>query len=318
MGILNPKERILDTIITQEGKSQIASGKLIAEYVSFSDMGSVYKLDTIISGGLDVTYRFCLEATNLPQDLITFEADDSGKLVGVFVSESNSYNVSLGQIFSGSVRNGERLTVSGAQFSSLSSHLLSSSIDNFKKLYTLSSPDIFNQKHDNFITFPKNLNFTITNNKPINTRQLQEVNIDAVESLFFDKRLANVPNFDFLPPINKKHPGEHTGRPLGQYLNLNQRPYVSQEDLFSEINAAIKNGFEEKIYFTETSRENNLLSQFFEISNDEMTKLDVIDFGSFPADAEGVSRHVFFVGKVFVDDYKTSTYVNMFMLVFES
>ena len=51
-GILNPKQRIFDSIVTQEGRAQIASGKLKAEYYSFSDSGAIYQLDTIISGGL--------------------------------------------------------------------------------------------------------------------------------------------------------------------------------------------------------------------------------------------------------------------------
>ena len=41
-GILDAKERVLDTIITPAGRAQIASGELRIEYASFTDRQMYY------------------------------------------------------------------------------------------------------------------------------------------------------------------------------------------------------------------------------------------------------------------------------------
>jgi hypothetical protein len=104
---------------------------------------------------------------------------------------------------------------------------------------------------------------------------------------------------------------------IGSYKNLNQAPYVSYQDLATELSASQQTGYSYDIDFTETSRQNNLLCQFFEVYSDGMKKLDVIDYGIFPPDQNGNAHHVFFVGKVFIDSNNTPTFVNMFTLVWE-
>ena len=42
-GILDKKTRFIDFVVTQEGKRQIASGELKAEYASVTDMHAFYK-----------------------------------------------------------------------------------------------------------------------------------------------------------------------------------------------------------------------------------------------------------------------------------
>lgn len=317
MGLLSPKERVLDTIITQIGKQQIATGKLKAEYVSFSDLGAVYKLDTIVSGGLDQTYRLCFEAGSLPQDLVVFEADDSGKLLASYRSGSAAYSVAAGQIFSGSNRE-ERISLSGSQFASIAGKLLDSSLDNFKNLYILASPDPIDERYDQFLIGPQEGRFVISEEKPIDDDSLKEISTEHAESVFFDKRLSHLPNFQFLPPVNKPRTGEALGSSLGLYVNLNQEALLTYSDVLKELQTYEANGYAENIKFTETSRTNNLLCQMFELDDRQITKLDVIDFGKFPPDSNGVVRHVFFVGKVFIDDTGSTTYCNMFTIVFES
>jgi hypothetical protein len=78
-GILDNKSRVLDTILTNEGKRQIARGDLKVEYISYSDVGTYYAKD-LISGSADASSRLYFEQCSLPQDQITFEADDSGNI----------------------------------------------------------------------------------------------------------------------------------------------------------------------------------------------------------------------------------------------
>ena len=74
------------------------------------------------------------------------------------------------------------------------------------------------------------------------------------------------------------------------------------------------------IFFSETSPQNNLVMQMFEVNGDKKTfkKLDVIDFGEFNIDDPmRPNKHVFFIGKVYQDGYGIPTFVNLFTVVLD-
>ena len=157
MGFLDGKTRILDTIITLQGRSQIAAGKLKAEFYSFTDLGAFYVQDTSVSAALDGTRRLYLEAASLPQDMITFESDDAGKLVNFRASNVLVRNgqilveVSSGLDASGSNGAGKQfLPVQDNVFASMADGLLSSSMDSYSNNYIIGSPDVFDE---NIATF---------------------------------------------------------------------------------------------------------------------------------------------------------------------
>jgi len=314
VGILDAKQRLLDTILTIEGRKQIAAGRLKAEFYSFTDAGTHYSQETIVSGGLDETYRIQLEATSLPQDTITLEADDSGRLTGFPVAGSTGYIVRGGQILSSSTENENRV-VTGSNFASLSDVLYNCSIDNFKNQYILRSPDALDREGKEFVVGPETLSYTITDKKPFGKKDISAVDVTKADSFFQDRRLSHIPNYTFLPPVNRPRLGEEEATPLGDYISLNQEPVFNFEDLTTELDELEANGYSDMVYFTETSKESNIFGQFFESSQNEMSKLDVIDFGSFPV-AGGRDQRVFFVGKVYNDDHGADTFINMFCLVF--
>lgn len=261
---------------------------------------------------MDETYRICFEASSLPQDQVTFEADDSGKLMAF---RGSGLTILAGQVFSGS--SVELQT--GSQFASLSDQLLNSaSIDAFTKLRILGSPDFFEQRFNEFIIGNDNISFKITDGLPISSSAMQTATVDQVESLFMDKRLSHVPNFKYLPPVNRARVGSSTSS-LGVFPSLGQAPIITEKDLDAELAFSRQTGFEETVSFLQTSKTNNLVCQMFEVSGNSMVKLDVIDFGLFnlTGGSDNVSTsHVFFVGKVFVDSFGTSTFINMFSLIF--
>lgn len=311
-GILSSKSRIMDTILTPEGRKQLAQGQLKAKFYSFSDYAAIYKSDTIVSGGLSDTHRFVLEATGLPQDNIIFEVDDGGKLSAFPMSGSAGYTTLQGQIFSGS-SDGSQTMVKDSIFDNLSKTLMSQSLNAFKNQMILKSPDPLDDRKREFVVGPTVVSFSITDTLPIKKDEISEANINHVESLFFDKRLSHLKNFQFLPPKNKPLIGESIGASLGNFMNLGQEPVTKWKDLNNELSK-----YEKKtIHFTEASTENNLFCQFFELGNNVMSKLDAIDFGTFKNTDGGEPYHVFFVGKVFTDDLGTNTFVNLFTLVFE-
>ena len=95
-GILNTKQRIMDTILTQEGKRQLASGELRLNFITFTDNATFYKKD-LVSGSADATERIYLESCNLPQDQITFESHDTGGLKSFIGTDEFGYKVLNGK-----------------------------------------------------------------------------------------------------------------------------------------------------------------------------------------------------------------------------
>lgn len=321
MGILDQKTRIFDTILTVQGREQLAQGKFRGEYYSFSDSGAVYLEDTVVSGsGLGLTDRLVLEAGSVPQDQVTFEADDSGNLIA---------GKALDQVYSGSLFRyvaakggtitGDGTKLTATDFASVSSRLLESSFQNWRNLQILGSPDRIDERFDEFQVSNPSLTFQVLRDRPIPESGVQVIGVDEVESLWQDKRLSHIPNFLYLPPVNRPRLGYETRAPLGDWVNTQQQRIQGWEDLQEELEVLEATGYKQEVRFTETSRENNLFSQWFELESGAVVKLDVIDFGEFfvSGDMEHPTRHVFFVGKVYTDSLGTSTFVNLFTMVWK-
>lgn len=98
----------------------------------------------------------------------------------------------------------------------------------------------------------------------------------------------------------------------------NNESKLTYSKLALELNRSVSS--KATINFRKTSTKNNVIGQIFEITNGEVNKLDVIDFGDVMDDAQevtAVTKKVFFVGKTFLDDRGTVCFVNIFTLVFE-
>jgi hypothetical protein len=317
LGFLDSKSRLLDTFLTDEGRKQIASGRLRAVYYSFSDAEMDYDRSTVVSGGLDETYRPQLEAGSTVFDRIALQADDSGRLVALNTSASFGYPVLHGQFLSSSADVTKRnVPVTASQFSSLSETLLDSSLANLRNLFILGSADPSDLREKSFSLSTRESTFIITAKKPISQEGLTSAHIDSIEALFQDRRLSHIPNFQFLPPVNKPRLGTSRRSPLGVFVDTSQGPILSFEEVDRELRHLDALGFSTTVEFSETSKQNNLFCQFYESADGVMTKLDVVDFGEF-AGPEGSTRHVFFAGKVFKDSTGSHTFVNLFTLVFE-
>lgn len=97
-GILDSKSRVIDAMLTVEGRRQMAEGTFKIDYVTFTDSSVSYQPNTE-TGHEDPTTRLYLEACNLPQDQIIFEANDEGKLVP-FRSQNIKVDQSISNISS--------------------------------------------------------------------------------------------------------------------------------------------------------------------------------------------------------------------------
>ena len=345
-GILDNKSRVIDAILTYEGRRQMAEGNFVVKYATFTDKAVVYQLDAD-EGHVDPTNKIYLEAFNAPYDQITFESDDSGKLspfrqhasIGVTsvtgsITGSVAWNAFVGGkiksriqtfamdgSFSGSFSEN---ALYGSSFSSQLEGLLSSSIDNFNNLMILGTADALFEDY-NFALNTHKVKFTVKSNST--TQQMvPPTSINTIDALFNDEKLRNVDNFRYLPPIKKSSFSiDKTNIELLKQSNLllgDYPPWGPTEKLtFSDINKELKNYEEDSktIAFDPTSRDNDIVAQFFEITNNEARKLDVIDYGKVNDNTfnpKAVTHHVFFVGKVLTDETGSNCFVHLFTLVF--
>lgn len=355
-GILDNKTRILDVIVTKEGRRQMFDGQLRPEYASFTDGQAFYEYDAI-SGSSDATDRIMFESISKHEDSIVYEVDDNGLLLGyspaanVTATGQNGAGIFQSDITSNTTQ--EFKIVTGTLFASLADTLMTGSIDNLKKLQLIGSIQGNSSKNYSFNVSDNFLKYKITNFKPFGENpSRRKRNINSIEPPFFDKRLNHLPNFKFLPPVTK------AGDRYGSYNDMNQKEILSFSDLINDIgpldndpvqgntvsiyqDMSIENVFVESlkdeienqrdltrekfsVLFNNTNKANNLVGQMFEITagesgNDELQKLDIIDFGEFyvESDSNRAKKHVFFIGKIFIDDYNIPTFVNIFTIVFD-
>lgn len=314
-GILDKKTRIMDVIVTREGRRQIADGNLRATFASFTDSQAFYEFDAA-SGSTDPTERIYFEAFSTPIDQIIFEKDDSGRLVGdIPVSNATTFG---DQIFK---HNGvdQFLIVTGSEFASEALGFITASIDNFKNQQIIGSEKGDEVNPKTFDVSKQKLYFEIDNYSPFGGNPNDfSIDIQAAKPLFFDERLAHLPQFAYLPPITRK------GYPVGNFTNIqtsnaqtlanviskiggvNNLPITSvnddnQADLYEnfDVGEAFLNVYEaqqsnvtfdglyqrETVDINNTSYTNNLLCQVFEVNSlgtdKRLIKLDVIDQGEF-------------------------------------
>jgi len=325
-GFLDNKSRVMDTIITLEGRRQIAEGKLRIEYVSFTDNATFYDLD-LLSGSADPSNRIYVEQTSLMQDRITFEADDSGK-IKPFKNASNITGSLAGNIvyITQSISSPKLEFLTGSSFASLAEKLLGSSIQNFQSLQVLGTKNyVF--EDDDFQSSPEEIHFKISNDLPLASFK-QQRNINELPALFIDKSFSKSKNFKYLPPINKIFDKflDKTDiniinqNRIGMYNDGKGRFEATKDEyscdkLEEDLSLLKSYGFSKRINFDPTSLANNMFCQIFEMKDSELQKLDIVDYGSYVYN--NIQKRAFFVGKVLIDDNGCQTFVKIFTLVFE-
>ncbi len=302
-GILDSKSRIMDVVITDQGRRQIASGQMRIEYATFTDIGAFYSGD---EGGVidDPSPRIYFEASSdLPSDLVTFETDDSGFLVPY---RADSFGAG-----------GNNLTISGSlrdkKSTSQASEAISQAIlESWKNLQVIGSIDPLDDLQE-FQPSRKLISFSIRDDFPFKPNDVKVAVIDDVESLNHDMRLSKLDNFKYLPPINSS--GEFASQPIGSFPNLNETLDQDRQSFESRLT-----GLEyADVEFIETSIENNFVMQIFELSEDDgMIKLDVIDYGNRPSAADKSKLvRTLFAGKILTDGFGNPTFVNIFTIELE-
>jgi len=214
-----------------------------------------------------------------------------------------------------------------AVFASSIDGLLTSSFDNFQELRMLSTIDpVFME--DKFVLSENNIEFDISK-LPADIVNYIKItpSLNSIDSLFNDDKMSNLINFRYLPPIVKTNstllPDKTNIDNLQPFLLGNYPPLGDNKNpiSFTQIKDQLKSFSSKTIEFIETTRKNNLLCQVFEVDtgNGTVSKLDIVEYGEVKndiLDPDVVSNKVYFLGKTYLDDRGTTTYVNIFTLVF--
>jgi hypothetical protein len=311
VGLLDPKSRVLDVVLTDQGRRALAKNDFKISFYSLSDGAAFYQGD-IASGSADATSRVYAEcATDLPQDIISLLVNDARQITGMRSTViTGSTSVYGGQLLRGST-NSKVLT--GSDFTTSVGQVMSSSLENLRNNFVLGSVDDFFQD-DEFVVAPTNVSFTV-GESPGGTAS-QTVNVSALEGFFQDPLLSHIPNFMYLPPVNK--PSEDLQAPalLGEYSSLGGDVTFDYADVRREMNESRKQGRLRTFKFDPAPRDNNIHLQIFEQTSSGLSKLDVVDFGTYRGDSGNPVR-VVFAGKVYLDDFGVETFARLFTITLE-
>jgi hypothetical protein len=186
----------------------------------------------------------------------------------------------------------------------------------------------------------------------------QPSDVDAHDTVFIDESFSNIDSYLYLPPIVKVSDESFSSRLNSTLSTARYRTNVTKADIPSLLESdnqqvqsimneyllayypavgrnspmkfAGKNSIQSKIsefgeackkeiVFNQTSSNNNLLGQFFEIvasdGNSVVRKLELVDYGTV-THSDGSKIRVFFVGKTFLDTTGATVFVKIFTLAF--
>jgi hypothetical protein len=315
-GILDSKQRVMDVIITAEGRAQAAAGELAIKYATFTDRHTFYDTDEpLVEDAVanDASGRIYFECSSRHQDQIVIETIEGGEIKPF---KSSDFNLTNDNVISGLTPTGESAVsptvYTGSNFVENANTIVADITRNFHDQQILGTFDPFSDSTE-LILNNTSIAFTIEDNAPV-ARDSSRVRLENIESIFQDRRFSTLPNFLYLPPVNAPRTGEYFGKRLGNYVNWNQKPI----ETYQELMASLSNKKSYDIEFVETSRENNVIVQPFEISDAGVKKLCIVDYGEFPdEDPSSPGKRVFFVGKLYKDTFGSSTFVNIFTIIMD-
>lgn len=298
-GLLDPKSRVLDTIITSEGRRQMFEGGIKIKYATISDIG--YSYDSNAKNQyITSSISFGMEAFQTTNDLIFPITDASGRM---FEYSGDSLLLNVG----GFLYLSESKNSINPDIEKISSAIL----DSLKKQQIISTLDSKRNDRGLFVD-PTTVNFYITEDDPFDGEPSVTTLTDA-DSLFCDKRLSKSLNFKYLPPVQISNDIVSSEIELGRYSNFSETNDINYVDFIKNLNNLQYTNIE----FSRLTEYNDIVLQMFETTNESIKKLDVIKWGRIGTSPEGGTSELYFLGKVYYDEFEVPTFVNLFTMVIE-
>jgi hypothetical protein len=313
-GILNKKNRIIDFVITNNGRSQIENGDIRYKYATLSDKSILYTKDHEISktNKADISnseFNYIpIEATTKLNDTINPEFD---------LSDHFSYTNS-NILDNEEVQNSVNFDIAVNKL--LTTQTLSSHLKNLSYLTTKN--DINSEKE---ITFFDNgyLNNTIdfrSNANKYKTIKSLSVSKKNIPVIALDKRFSHKTNFSILLPkdksgndlytrdqfgkLNDLDDNNTTGYLLSSYISNNESAGVlsREKEILNIVRTLEKdNSIHKKVYELEnSSSENAFIFEMHEgnLLRNKLEKLSFIKIGDFYDNMSLTTKKVYLIGKI--------------------
>jgi hypothetical protein len=293
-GILDSKQRIMDVIITKNGRRQIADGTFDIKYASFSDHGIFYRDDgTGVTDNADERIMFESFASN--GDVIIPEINN---VAAISMNTSNGKKVVNGVIYG----SGSYVQTGSIDVYSSSADIIQTAVEHFDKLQIIGSDDKFlNEKI--YRLFPSSIEFDYP---PQSIRKLS-----TLRPIYLDKNLTSHNNFKYLPPVYELN---SEFRPMAAYSKLTGEPHTTIDTIKDELE---EDHEIEEVKIVHSDEIVNLLCQCFEITAKRINKLSIIDYGAYLNEKGEVAGHVFHLGKVLRDEQSTPKFIKIMTVIFE-
>ena len=267
-GILDPKTRVMDFMLTELGRVQASQSELNVAYATLSDRAAFYSSGSIQGVADDASERIYFEASSSPYDMITVEVDFDGQIKPFRADE---FSIRGGTVVTASAFVGNTTTLDRGEIIQASSKILSSITSSLDNTQYIRTSDLFTKDSD-FEAEPKNLFFSFNDDPDLPPSGKDVVSVENMDSLFQDEKLAHLPNFRFLPPRNKPGPENLDGEPMGNFLSFRDKKLDTKRFFRREVrkiwNSTKRQYERRKVYFRRRTPDNNVVMQPFEFTKD--------------------------------------------------
>ena len=265
-GILDKKQRVMDVIVTQNGKRQLRNGTFNVAYVSYSDKDIEYISDDGVTAA-DVSNHLTFEAYSSVYDTIIPEIDNIDGTVSY--EQTKNYVIKNGLLLK-QTENGNFPVTGSADLYDASLEIFNKSIDSFDKLDALGVDDELSGIGEFDIKVKSNRYLTLVKPQKIATseyeREVQRKAMAKIMSnfpgLLNDNKFRNSKTHEYLHPQFKAINGSMQN--FGEFSSvLTEEKDASYDDFYTKEKLLEKNVT--KIDITNNTNYNDLLGQIFEI-----------------------------------------------------
>ena len=309
-GFLDPKQRVMDVILTELGRLQMVKGEFNVQFVSFSDSGVEYvdAGDGILE---PITERVFFEPFSSPQDEIVPEIDNFGKFI-IDQKVPEDLEVRDGVLFE---------QQSDGQYAV---------VDGYSKVTTFTSGSINRFKDLNILNTVSSVDELFVNKSVLlisgsaGEATPEDISWNDRPPLSVDPLFENQLNMRFLPPTTLVGGEQVPIRAFNKWTrrSSDSRPEDTEnlEHIINDIKEASKNYVSHEIEIGHSGsisyQKHNLLGQVFVKKKSSLKKYTIIDAGEFFNEDNEPVCQIYYLGFVLKDGYGTTKFDRELTIVF--
>ena len=132
--------------------------------------------------------------------------------------------------------------------------------------------------------------------------------------IFTDPSVSTLPAFRYMAPVYDLGDSEI---PMATYRKMVPEPDFNYSSVIARLETACQ-GQKKSILISDNDSSNlNIIAQCFEINDDSIGKMAVIDFGTYKRPDGSDAGSIYHIGKLFRDSNNVPKFVRIFTIVFE-